>query len=238
MNTPLIAPDDSWQVSDARLPPPKLIVFDWDGTLVQSTGHIVRCFERAMASENLPIRPADQIQGIIGLGLFEAARALYPELGHAETESLAEAYRAHYFKRTESIDPYPGTEALLSSLRDAGCWLAIATGKSNRGLEEALSETGLGHYFLSTRTAEQTVSKPAPLMLMQLLDEFGVTSAQTWMIGDTDFDMLMAHNAGCTPVAITHGAHDIARLRAASPAAMVDELSTILDIYHAAHAAP
>ncbi|HUX81609.1 MAG TPA: HAD hydrolase-like protein [Halothiobacillus sp.] len=236
MNTTLIAADGPSHAPDALLPPPKLIVFDWDGTLVQSTGHIVRCFERAMASENLPIRPADQIQGIIGLGLIEAARTLYPELGHDETESLAEAYRTHYFTRTESIDPYPGTEAVLSGLRDAGCWLAIATGKSNRGLEEALSETGLGHYFLSTRTAEQTVSKPAPLMLMQLLDEFGVTSAQTWMIGDTDFDLLMAHNAGCTPVAITHGAHDFARLRAANPAVMVDELSTILDIYHTAHA--
>lgn len=235
MNATLIMPDLPQPVSPARLPAPQLIVFDWDGTLVQSTGHIVRCFERAMASESLPIRPAEQIRGIIGLGLFEAARALYPELSDADTESLAEAYRTHYFARTETIEPYPGTETVLQGLRDAGCWLAIATGKSNRGLQEALAETGLGHYFLGTRTAEQTVSKPAPLMLMQLLDEFGVTAEQTWMIGDTDFDILMAHNAGCAPVAITHGAHDLGRLQAARPRAMIDELQAILDLYHGAH---
>lgn len=231
----LATPDESRQTPHTTLPPPQLIVFDWDGTLVQSTGHIVRCFEHAMASENLPILPAKQIQGIIGLGLLEAARTLYPELSHAETESLAEAYRAHYFARTESIHPYPGAEKVLSDLRDAGCWLAIATGKSNRGLQEALAETGLGHYFLSTRTAEQTVSKPAPLMLMQLLDEFGVTPGQTWMIGDTDFDILMAHNAGCSPVAITHGAHDLVRLQAARPTVTIDELTAILDLYHTTH---
>lgn len=217
---------------------PQLIIFDWDGTLAQSTGHIVQCFERAMASENLPLRPAAEIQGIIGLGLLEAVQALYPELSPTRAVALTEAYRHHYFSRTETIDTYPGTEHVLQTLRDAGCWLAIATGKSNRGLSEALTETGLGHYFLGTRTAEQTVSKPAPLMLLQLLDEFGVTADQTWMIGDTDFDILMAHNAGCTPVAITHGAHDTARLKAAKPAVMIDELSALLDLYQAAPIAP
>lgn len=234
MNATLIPPNDVTQTAGRILPAPQLIVFDWDGTLVQSTGHIVRCFERAMASENLPILPAEQIQGIIGLGLNEAARTLFPDLSDDKTASLAAAYRSHYFARTESIEPYPGAEEILSGLRDAGCWLAIATGKSNRGLQEALAETGLGHYFLSTRTAEQTVSKPAPLMLMQLLDEFGVTPDETWMIGDTDFDILMAHNAGCAPVAITHGAHDRARLAAARPHVMIEALDEILDLYQAA----
>ncbi len=221
-------------IDSSALPAPKLIIFDWDGTLVQSTGHIVRCFEQAIAQMGLPALPALEIQGIIGLGLLEACQTLFPSLDLSQANALADAYRAIYFKRDEALVPYAGACELLQSLNDAGCWLAIATGKSNRGLNEALAETGFGRYFLGTRTAEQTASKPAPLMLLQLLDEFGLTPEQAWVIGDTDFDLLMAHNAGCTPIAITHGAHDEARLFSAKPARVIHDLASLLPLYHAA----
>jgi phosphoglycolate phosphatase len=216
------------------LPAPQLIVFDWDGTLVQSTGHIVRCFEQAIAQEGLPALPALEIQGIIGLGLLEAWQALFPQLTLPEAESLANAYRRIYFTRDEALEPYPGASELLHALRAEGCWLAVATGKSNRGLSEALAETGFGSYFLSTRTAEQTASKPSPMMLLQLLDEFGLQPEQAWVVGDTDFDLHMAHNAGCLPIAITHGAHSHERLMAASPARVIDDLSSLLPLYRRA----
>ncbi|MHB1230157.1 MAG: HAD family hydrolase [Halothiobacillus sp.] len=220
----------------ADLPVPELIIFDWDGTLVQSTGHIVRCFERAIAQQGLTPLPAHEIQGIIGLGLLEACQCLFPDLDLYQADSLAKAYREIYFTRTERLDPYHGAEAVLSHLREAGCWLAVATGKSNRGLNEALEETGLRHYFLGTRTAEQTASKPSPKMLMELLDEFGLVPGQAWMIGDTDFDLHMAHNAGCIPIAISHGAHNYERLLAAKPAIIIDDLPSLLPLYRDANA--
>ncbi len=210
---------------------PQLIVFDWDGTLVQSTGHIVRCFEHAISAESLPTQSPRAIANIIGLGLAEACQTLYPEASAAQIQALTEAYRTIYFQRTEHLELYPGAQTVLQTLRDAGCFLAIATGKSNRGLREALDETGLAHYFLATRTAEQTASKPAPLMLFELFDELGVCAHEAWMVGDTDFDLQMAHNAGCQPIAITHGAHQIPRLNAARPLAVISELPALLDLY-------
>ncbi len=115
-------------------------------------------------------------------------------------------------------------------------WLIGLGNKSNRGLNEALEETGLRHYFLGTRTAEQTASKPSPKMLMELLDEFGLVPGQAWMIGDTDFDLHMAHNAGCIPIAISHGAHNYERLLAAKPAIIIDDLPSLLPLYHDANA--
>lgn len=226
--------DQPMRHTDIDLTPPQLIIFDWDGTLVQSTGHIVRSFELAIAHSNLPTLAPEAIQSIIGLGLVEACQTLYPELSPEQAQALGKTYQQFYFSRTDVLETYAGAETLLKDLRDAGCWLAIATGKSNRGLHEALEETGLGHYFLGTRTAEQTASKPSPLMLMELLDEFGLEPAQAWMIGDTDFDLLMAHNAGCTPIAITHGAHEIERLHAAKPAAVIHDLSSLLTLYQSA----
>ncbi|HQS02023.1 MAG: hypothetical protein B7Y07_02750 [Halothiobacillus sp. 24-54-40] len=216
------------------LPAPHLIIFDWDGTLVQSTGHIVRCFEQAIAKEGLPALPALEIQGIIGLGLLEACQALFPRLNLHEADALANAYRAIYFTRDEALEPYEGASDLLHTLRAEGCLLAVATGKSNRGLNEALAETGFGPYFLSTRTAEQTASKPSPMMLLQLLDEFGLQPAQAWVVGDTDFDLHMAHNAGCLPIAITHGAHSTERLMNARPAHVIHDLSSLLPLYRQA----
>lgn len=218
------------------LTPPQLIIFDWDGTMVQSTGHIVRCFEQAIEHSNLPPLPSDTIKSIIGLGLIEACQTLYPNLSPEQAQALGKTYQQFYFSRSDVLETYTGAQTLLNDLRAAGCWLAIATGKSNRGLQEALEETGLGHYFLGTRTAEQTASKPSPLMLIELLDEFGLDPAQAWMIGDTDFDLLMAHNAGCTPIAITHGAHEPERLHAAKPAAVIHDLPSLLTLYQSATA--
>lgn len=233
-----MTPPSSTPPNPTTLTHPQLIVFDWDGTLVQSTGHIVYCFEQAIAAESLPARSPRAIANIIGLGLVEACETLFPDHSAQQISALVEAYRSVYFQRTERLVLYPGAETLLRALRDAGCFLAIATGKSNRGLREALAETGLGHYFLATRTAEQTVSKPAPLMLLELFDELGVMPHEAWMVGDTDFDLMMAHNAGCQSVAITHGAHELERLQAARPQAVINELHELHPLYLSALSHP
>ena len=217
---------------------PRLIVFDWDGTLAQSTDRIVTAFLNAIGDLPLPARQPEDIRGIIGLGLPEAIAALFPDTEDTLRRQLADAYRDHYFNDASRLEPYAGAEQLLQDLNAAGCWLAIATGKSRRGLNEALAQTGLGAYFLGTRTADETASKPAPLMLHSLFDEFGVMPQEAWMIGDTDFDLLMGHNAGCAPVAITHGAHDRSRLERARPAAWLSDLASLMPLYHAANPMP
>lgn len=220
-------------MNKTELAQPRMIIFDWDGTLAQSTGRIVQAFIHAIADLGLPTLDEARIRGIIGLGLPEAIHSLYPDADMAAHLALADRYRFHYFNDDSPLETYAGAEALLAELNEAGCWLSIATGKSRRGLDAALEKTGLGHYFLGTRTADETASKPAPLMLHSLLDEFGLRPDEAWMIGDTDFDILMAHNAGCAPVAITHGAHDTDRLGAARPHAWVEELAEIGQLYRA-----
>jgi len=210
---------------------PRMIIFDWDGTLAQSTGRIVQAFERSIDDLGLPPLDEARIRGIIGLGLPEAIHALYPDADAETHAALADRYRYHYFTDESPLETYEGAAELLESLTGAGCWLAIATGKSRRGLDAALEKTGLGNYFLGSRTADETASKPAPVMLNSLLDEFGLMPQEAWMVGDTDFDILMAHNAGCSPIAITHGAHERDRLAQARPHAWVEQLAEIGALY-------
>lgn len=203
----------------------KLIAFDWDGTLMDSADRIVSSFRSAMRESGLPVLDESEIRSIIGLGLPEALAALYPDVPLESRQQLAVGYSQHYMGLDKTpVRPFDGAEALLSQLADRGFWLAVATGKSRRGLDRVLEETGLGRYFFATRCADETASKPDPLMLRELMFEAGAEPATTLMVGDTHFDLEMARNARVSSVGVAHGVHGREELAACAPLAIVNDL--------------
>ncbi|MEW6765521.1 MAG: HAD-IA family hydrolase [Pseudomonadota bacterium] len=203
----------------------KLIVFDWDGTLMDSADRIVSSFRNAMRDVGLPILDEERIRSIIGLGLPEAIAALYPEHGPDTRQRLAAGYSQYYMGLDPTpIRPFDGAEALLAELAERGFWLAVATGKSRRGLDRVLAETGFGRYFFATRCAEETASKPDPLMLRELMFEADAVPAATLMIGDTRFDLDMARHAHVPSIGIAHGVHGREELVACEPLGVLDDL--------------
>lgn len=204
----------------------RLIVFDWDGTLMDSTQAIVRAAERAIRDVGLPMPPARKIREIIGLGLQESWEALFPGNGRQGFGDFVERYREH-FVTTErhGIRPYPGVEALVEELHHSGAHLAVATGKSRRGLDRDLDETGLGRFIQHSVTADEARSKPHPDMLLRVIKHFGVEPGRTLMVGDTEFDVHMAHHAGAGALAVAWGAHDRRRLLNCAPLACLDSLT-------------
>jgi len=184
-----------------------LIAFDWDGTLFDSTMLIARCIQAACADVGTPV-PSDQDASyVIGLGLIEALQHAAPGLPREQYPALADRYRHHYFARQHEIVLFPGTLDMLKALKARNHWVAVATGKSRRGLDEALRTADLGSHFDATRTADETASKPDPLMLVELMNEFGVAPERTLMIGDTTHDLQMAANAGVASIGVSYGAH-------------------------------
>ncbi|MFO7604523.1 MAG: HAD-IA family hydrolase [Gammaproteobacteria bacterium] len=203
----------------------ELIVFDWDGTLMDSAGRIVSSLRAAIDDAGLPRREDRALANIIGLGLQEALESLFPAATQTDYDLLVERYR-HYFL---DADPTPtqlfgGARETLELLRDQGYWLAIATGKARRGLDEVLRSTDLTEFFQATRCADETCSKPHPHMLLEVMDEIGVTADRTLMVGDTEYDLLMAKNAGVRSLAVGHGVHEAQRLLACEPLALVENL--------------
>ena len=208
----------------------ELIVFDWDGTLIDSEARIVNCMRAAIADLQLPSRSHEQMSNVIGLGLREALATLYPEGNHEVHQQLVERYREHFLVKDKTpSELFAGVETLLGELRTRGHYLAIATGKGRAGLEMALDETGLREYFDYTRCADETRSKPHPQMLEEIMDRLGVEAHDTLMIGDTEFDLQMANNAGTAAVAVSYGVHDKARLLACRPLACVDDIAALHD---------
>lgn len=185
-----------------------LIVFDWDGTLYDSTGLIVRCIQAACADLGLPVPAPSEAAYVIGLGLHDALAHVAPSLPPERVPELGQRYRHHYFKRQHELSLFEGTLALLEALKARNHWLAVATGKSRQGLNEALGHVELRGMFDGTRTADETASKPHPRMLNELIAEFGVAPERTLMIGDTTHDLQLASNAGTPSVAVSYGAHE------------------------------
>jgi len=184
-----------------------LIAFDWDGTLFDSTGLIVRCIQAACRDIGMP-EPSDvQAAYVIGLGLMDALRHAVPDLPVARYPELGRRYRHHYTACQDQIVLFEGTREMLAALKARNHWLAVATGKSRLGLNEALDAAQLRTYFDSTRTADETASKPHPLMLQELMGELGADPARTLMIGDTTHDLQLAVNAGVACVGVSYGAH-------------------------------
>jgi phosphoglycolate phosphatase len=184
-----------------------LIVFDWDGTLFDSTALIVRCIQDACADVGAP-RPNDvDAAYVIGLGLADALRHVAPGLPESRYPELGARYRHHYVASQHGLSLFPGTLEMLHALKAKHHWLGVATGKGRRGLDDALAHAQLKGLFDGTRTADETASKPHPLMLEQLMREFGTEPERTLMIGDTTHDLQLAANAGTPSVAVSFGAH-------------------------------
>jgi phosphoglycolate phosphatase len=185
-----------------------LIAFDWDGTLFDSTALIVRCIQDACRDCGVPVPSAEAAAYVIGLGLHDAMRHAVPDLPAERYPELGLRYRHHYFARQHELVLFEGTLAMLQSLKARHHWLAVATGKGRRGLDEALAQAQLAGLFDATRTADETASKPHPRMLQELMGEFGVGPERTLMIGDTTHDLQLALNAGAARVGVAYGAHD------------------------------
>ena len=185
-----------------------LIVFDWDGTLFDSTALIVRCIQASCRDLEVDVPDDRQAAYVIGLGLEDALRSAAPGLPRERYPELGARYRHHYFARQHELSLFEGILPLLQALKERNHWLAVATGKSRRGLDEALRTSQLRGVFDATRTADETASKPDPRMLVELMHEFGAAPERTLMVGDTTHDLQMAANAGTASLAVSYGAHE------------------------------
>jgi len=200
----------------------ELIVFDWDGTLMDSAGHITYCMRLALKDMGIPSKPDQELQQVIGLGLMEAVMALVPGHNNDFYEALTEAYRQHWLNSPPGLTHFfKGIPGMLSQLHAADICMAVATGKSRRGLDKQFLEENVGHLFAASRCADETASKPAPDMLLEILQELDKPADKTLVIGDTEFDMQMAQSAGCDRIAVSYGVHDKVKLSPYSPLEMI-----------------
>ena len=194
-----------------------LVVFDWDGTLYDSTALIVQSIQAACRDLGAQVPDDRRAAFVIGLGLRAAMEHAAPGLEPERYPLLAERYKHHYRCRQDALTLFPGVLDMLQALRLRNHWLAVATGKSRSGLDDALASAELKGVFDGTRTADETQSKPHPQMLHELMQEFGAEPERTLMIGDTTHDLELAANAGTPSVAVSYGAHDHAAFGAHGP---------------------
>lgn len=202
----------------------RLVVFDWDGTLIDSTAAIVHAIRAAAADLGLPVPSRQQASHVIGLGLFDAIRRAVPVIDRAQVPAYVERYRHHYLRRDADLEPFDGVPGLLADLADSGAWLAVATGKSRAGLNRALDQMGWTGKFLTTRCADEGLPKPDPWMLRDICDELGLGASETLMVGDTTHDLGMARAAGAAAIAVTYGAHPREALAGEPALAVVDSV--------------
>ena len=200
----------------------QLLVFDWDGTLMDSTAVIVASLQAACRDLGLPVPSDERAHHIIGLGLTDAMAHVLPDIDPAEYPRVVERYGSHFRQADPATPLFPGAEDALRALSADGYLLAVATGKSRRGLDRALHSTGSKSLFHATRCGEESAGKPHPGMLHHLIDVLDTAPASTLMIGDTTHDMQMAINAGVRGVAAAYGAHPRAQLTALNPLACFD----------------
>lgn len=205
----------------------ELIVFDWDGTLMDSAAAIVRSIQAACRDLGLPEPTDARARHVIGLGLADALQHAVPELAPENYPQMIERYRHHYLSRDHELVLFEGVEALLGELAATGYLLAVATGKSRVGLDRALAHSGLQAHFHGSRCADECFSKPHPQMLEELMAEFAVAPGQTLMIGDTSHDLQMAANAGVGALAVTYGAHAHEHLAEHGPLACLHSISEL-----------
>lgn len=206
-----------------------LIAFDWDGTLFDSTALLTRCMQQACADLGLPVPSDADASYVIGLGPAAAIRHAAPTLEPARYHELGRRYAQHYMARQDELVLFPGTLELLRALKGRNHWLAVATGKSRRGLDHALSATELHGVFDGSRTADETRSKPDPTMLLELMQEFGVAPERTLMVGDTTHDLQLAANAGAASIAVSFGAHEPEGLAALGPLHLAHSTAELRD---------
>ncbi|WHZ12787.1 MAG: hypothetical protein OJF60_003228 [Burkholderiaceae bacterium] len=206
-----------------------LIAFDWDGTLFDSTAIITRCIQLAVGDVGGIVPSDERAAYVIGMGLTDALAHAAPDVPAARYPELAARYRHHYLARQHDIALFEGVPALLELLKSRHHLLAVATGKSRRGLDDALRIARLEALFDGSRTADETAGKPDPLMLRELMAEFDVLPERTLMIGDTTHDLLMARNAGCASLGVSYGAHDSGEFAGLAPRHVAHSVAELRD---------
>lgn len=204
-----------------------LLVFDWDGTLMDSAGAITEALRAACRDLDLAVPSEEQARYVIGLGLSDAMSHILPGLDPAFYPRVAERYRAHFLRLDPATSLFAGAAETIATLRDSGYLLAVATGKGRSGLDRSLRATGLARYFHATRCADEGHSKPHPGMLQGLMGALGVAGARTLMIGDTTHDMEMARAAVVARLAVAYGAHAREALLAYAPLACLDDFESL-----------
>jgi phosphoglycolate phosphatase len=210
-----------------------LIIFDWDGTLCDSTGRIVASMCEAAAQLSVPLPEEEAVRDVIGLGLPEAMEQLFPSLSLEERDEMRACYSRCYVELDrEPAGLFPGTFEVLEELRGRGHLLAVATGKGRRGLDRVLTGLRMDTWFDATRCADETRSKPDPLMLYELLEELQVPAASSLMIGDSEYDLMMARAASVPSVGVNYGVHSAKRLEGHGPMAVLDTLEDLLGLPH------
>jgi phosphoglycolate phosphatase len=206
-----------------------LLVFDWDGTLIDSAAHIVNSLQAACSDLDLPAPTELACRHVIGLGLHDAIRYLLPALPESRFADVARRYSVHYLSGEKAVQLFPMVKEGLATLEDAGHLLAVATGKSRKGLDRILSSVGLQEHFAATRCADEGMPKPHPDMLEHLMNTLGVAPERTLMIGDTTHDLQMASNARTQALAVTYGAHAPEVLASHFPLACVNSFPELLE---------
>lgn len=207
-----------------------LLIFDWDGTLIDSEAKIISSMQAAAQDVAWPqALSAEAVRSIIGLGLPEAIRTLCPGIDETQAQALRERYGVHFLElNTQPMPMFAQVAEGLPALKAAGYQLAVATGKSRRGLNRGLQETQTQDLFACTRCADETRSKPHPQMLHEILEELKVPVQQALMIGDTEFDLAMAQSIQMPRLGVTYGAHPQERLQACEPVALLDTFAEVL----------
>lgn len=207
----------------------KVIVFDWDGTLMDSASKIVNCFRSAALDTGLPVPSPDAVRQIIGLGLAEALASLFPGAREPDLHRVADTYREYFLERDDTATGlFPGVIEGLSMLKSESFVLAVATGKARRGLDRIMKETDVDGLFSATRCVDEARSKPHPQMLRDILAQTRFESREALMVGDTTFDMQMAAATGMDALAVSYGAHALEPLLAERPRACVDDFSEVV----------
>ena len=204
-----------------------LIVFDWDGTLVDSANAIVFSIQGAARDLGVTEPSNEEARYVIGLGLSEAIEHLFPNLTSQNFILLSERYRHHYLTQDKKISLYKGASEIIRALHAENFLLAVATGKSRAGLNRAFKSSGLGSFFHASRCADETFSKPHPAMLLELMSQLGVEANRTLMIGDTTHDLQMATNACVSGVGVTYGAHPKENLETLAPLTCVESVTKL-----------
>lgn len=194
-----------------------LIVWDWDGTIADSTGMISQALIQAAAETGLPALDETRARSIIGLGLRESIQTLFGDIPHEQAQRLSVNYNRLYYANEPQVVLFDGIYDTIATLAKLGCKQAVATGKGRRGLNLALAHVGLGQFFAASKTVDECFSKPHPQMLDSLMDELVATPARTLMIGDSQYDIQMGKHAGVTTAAVTYGSQTASQLSEFAP---------------------
>ncbi|WP_373740706.1 HAD-IA family hydrolase [Neisseria sp.] len=210
---------------------PKLIIFDWDGTLADTTSPITRCFQATFAECGLPVPDSETVRALIGYNLKTIVSRLAPDASEDTQTLLRETYTAHYLNpNNHNMRLFDTAIPCLQTLKQQGYWLAVATGKGRTGLDQAIAQTGTADFWLATACASEQPSKPAPDMVFKLCDELGLRPSESLIVGDTTYDLEMAANAGAPAVGITTGAHSADTLRQCRPLAVINSLNELPEL--------